>query len=217
VTPPGKIRFGLLVTGKAERTFLSQLFRALISSEGVGPVVVFEIAGKIEQLSPITSQRRTLTLVRSGKTLATRDQEVGLRALNYLRGDANRFVLLIDDLEHDRRPCVEQVYQRYRKGLDEVLGPLKSRAAVHFFVNMLEAYYFADSKALNAVLHLGIEDHDGDVEDIRHPKNDLAGMFAGFHPIEHGAQIVGNSTWNTCSATQAGVPPFARRSRGATE
>ena len=56
------------------------------------------------------------------------------------------FVLLIDDLEHDRRDQAQQIFDRYRTALDMVLDTLKHRASVHFLVNMLEAYYFADVK-----------------------------------------------------------------------
>ena len=46
-------------------------------------------------------------------------------------------------------------------------------ASVHFLVNMLEAYYFAHAAATNGVLGTELEDFEGDVESIRHPKNDL--------------------------------------------
>ncbi len=40
---------------------------------------------------------------------------------------------------------------------------------------MIEAYYFADSHAINRALVLGtpLQDHSGDVEKIPHPKNEL--------------------------------------------
>ena len=64
------------------------------------------------------------------------------------------------------------------------------RAAVHFFVNMLEAYYFADTRAVNEVLGTELADFEGDVESIRHPKNDLKKLSHGFDEREHGRQIV---------------------------
>ena len=60
------------------------------------------------------------------------------------------------------------------------------KVAVHFLVNMLEAYYFADSKAVNGVLGTDLEDFEGDVETIRHPKNDLKRRHAPFDEKEHG-------------------------------
>ncbi len=83
------------------------------------------------------------------------------------------FVILVDDLEHARREQAQQIFDRYRLALDTMLKDAQqSRVAVHFLVNMLKAYYFADAKAVNAVLDLDspLEDHPGDVEMIRHPK-----------------------------------------------
>jgi len=47
------------------------------------------------------------------------------------------------------------VFERYRNALDAVLATLQlhHRAAVHFLVNMLEAYYFAHADAVNTVAH----------------------------------------------------------------
>jgi hypothetical protein len=55
---------------------------------------------------------------------------------------------------------------------------------------MLEAYYFAHADALNALLGTHLADHSGDVETIRHPKNELKSLFNGFDEIEHGRQIL---------------------------
>ena len=72
-----------------------------------------------------------------------------------------------------------------------MLGPEQSaRASVHFLVNMLEAYYFADTAAVNAVLGTDLSDHPGDVEDIRHPKEDLKKLYPGFDEVTHGGAIV---------------------------
>ena len=38
---------------------------------------------------------------------------------------------------------------------------MSARAAVHFPVNMLEAYYFADAKAVNQALNTDLEDLGG--------------------------------------------------------
>ena len=63
------------------------------------------------------------------------------------------------------------MFGRYRSSLDTVLSKEQiPRAAVHFFVNMLEAYYLADTRAINDVLGTNLADFAGDVESIRHPK-----------------------------------------------
>ena len=56
---------------------------------------------------------------------------------------------------------------------------------------MLEAYYFADARAVNAVLGIELEDCEGDVETIRHPKNELKVLYRGFDEMEHGCRILG--------------------------
>ena len=71
-----------------------------------------------------------------------------------------------------------------------MLGARAARAAVHFLVNMLEAYYFADANAVNDVLGTSVEDFDGDVETIANPKAELKGVFPRFNEKEHGSQIV---------------------------
>lgn len=100
------------------------------------------------------------------------------------------FVLLIDDLEHSRRDQALDVFNLYRTVLDTVLDTLKHRASVHFLVNMLEAYYFADEKTTNAVLGISLPDRGNDVETIRNPKSDLRREYQGFREIEHGGRIL---------------------------
>src|SRR5207237_10613591 len=86
-----------------------------------------------------------------------------------------------------------QIFNRYRKPLDTMLrSDERGRASVHFFANMLEAYYFADSTAVNKALgNLVMKcDFAGDVETILHPKNELKQLFNGFDEKLHGALIV---------------------------
>ena len=52
------------------------------------------------------------------------------------------------------------------------------QASVHFLVNMLEAYYFADTQAVNAVLGTDLDDFEGDVETIRNPKSEVEGPLS---------------------------------------
>ena len=121
----------------------------------------------------------------SGKTIPDRDaQDIGIPAREFLSSETN-FVILVDDLEADRAGEIRQIFDRYRLALDTILQPDQARrASVHFFVNMLEAYYFADARAVNAVLETELEDCEGDVETIRHPKNELKVLYQGFDESE---------------------------------
>lgn len=131
-------------------------------------------------------------MVGTDKVIPDRDAtDIGFPARKYLSSET-RFVILIDDLEADREGKIQEVFELYRTAMDPVLTPEnRRRASVHFFVNMLEAYYFADSQAVNRVLGTEIEDHPGDVETIRNPKSELKKLYRGFHEIEHGRRIVG--------------------------
>ncbi len=185
------VKFGLLVTGVGEQTILPSLLRALCTS-GHG---TFQVIRKIGQRSPITSRRRELRMVGSGKQIPDRDaEEIGFPARAFLRESESRFVLLVDDLEHSRDEQRSEVFGRYRRALDSILGDVKWRAGVFFLVNMLEAYYFADTAAIIAVLGpppTPLEDWPGDVELISHPKNKLSEIFPFFNEVTHGASIVG--------------------------
>lgn len=182
--------FGLIVTGKGEREFLPYLFRSLPLRANCS----FRVIARIGQRNPITSEKRQLKMVGCGKTIPDRDQnEIGLPARGFLQNHPNRFLILIDDVEADRRPRIDQVFARYRLALDTMLGDgEKSRVAVHFLANMLEAYYLANSAAVNQALGTTVldADHAGDVEEIPHPKNQLKGLFHGFDEKDDGAKIV---------------------------
>ncbi len=190
---PWKVyRFGLLVTGKGEARFLDRLFRSLcerMAQTGYG-TCEFRILAKIEQLSPRISEKHQLKLPGKQKRIPSRDEDAALRALAFLQQGGD-FVLLVDDLEGDRRANASAVYGRYREAFDHVLPERwRARASVHFLVNMLEAYYFADARAINTVMGTDWSDHDGDVELIRHPKNDLKTRLGSFDEIEQGEQII---------------------------
>jgi len=62
---------------------------------------------------------------------------------------------------------------------------LNARASIHLLVNMLEAYYFAHAAAINGVLGTEEGDYEGDVESIRHPKNELKKLSPGFGEVVH--------------------------------
>ena len=130
-------------------------------------------------------------MIGSGKTIPDRDAEdIGLPARKFLSSETH-FVVLIDDLEAGRSGESQQIFDRYRLALNTILHPDQiRRASVHFLVNMLEAYYFADARAVNAVLGIELEDYEGDVETIGHPKNELKRLYRGFDEMEHGCRIL---------------------------
>lgn len=179
------IEFGLFVTGKSEQNSLPLLFKPLTNQ-----VCSFKIKGKIEQISPISSKKRIIKMVGKGKQLPEKQVErISLPARRYLAGDNCRRLILLDDLER-RDP--QQVYDVYRSALDHVLKPeQKSRASVHFLVNMLEAYFFAHAEAVNIALELTepISDHPFDVETIGHPKSKLKSITT-YHEIEDSEKIL---------------------------
>jgi len=179
-------KFGLIVTGKGEEAFLPDLFRSLAATGHCS----FQVIRRIGQRSPITSPKRRLQMVGTGQLIPDKDaEEIGLPARRYLTSLAT-FVILVDDLEADRMSGAQAIFQRYRDALNQILGERRHRASVHFLVNMLEAYYFADANAINAVLGTNLEDYEGDVETIPHPKKDLKMLCANFDEIEHGKAIV---------------------------
>jgi len=183
-------RFGLIVTGKGERDFLPKFFSSLMNRAGCS----FEVIGRIGQRNPITATQRILKMAGTGKTIPDNDaQYIGLPARHFLRNQPSHYVLLIDDVEAARRSLINHVFMRYRKAIDTMLRPEEIRkAGVHFFANMLEAYYFANSEAVNIALKTLVlsSDFAGDVETIYHPKNQLKNLFKGFDEREHGALIV---------------------------
>lgn len=177
--------FGLIVTGETEEQHLPKLFQSLMATG----ICTFEVIRRVDQLGAITSVER-IKVLGNGKDIPSVDVKIGLAARRYLRIDDCRFVLLIDDLEYDRRDQAQQVFDRFRSALDMILNNLKHRASVHFMVNMLEAYYFANAQAVNPVLGINLADHGGDVETIRNPKGDLKAEYQGFSEIDDGGKIL---------------------------
>ncbi len=181
---------GLLVTGEGEERFLPVFLRSLTESG----LCHIEVIRRIPQRSARTSPKRKLQMVNTGKTITDSDAEqIGLPARQYLSKPGSRFVVLVDDLEHKRIDDHADHFKRYLTALDTMLVPIRGdlshRASVHFLINMVEAYYFADPHAVNAVMGGELADYPGDVEDIRHPKNELKKRFPVFDNVEHGEQI----------------------------
>ena len=179
--------FGLIVTGETEQEHLPKLFKSLMATG----ICHFEFIRKIEQRSPKTSSAQNPTVVGVNQAIETKDElDIGLPALGYVRRSGCHFVLLIDDLEYDRRNQVQQIFDRYRTAFDTVLATLKHHASVHFLVYMLEAYYFANEQAVNDVLGTSLPDHEDDVETIRNPKSNLRELYPSFKEIEDGGKIL---------------------------
>lgn len=179
-------RFGLIVTGETEEQCLPALFR-ILAAHGT---CSFKVIRRIGQRSP-RSAKRAQKMVGEGKRIPDRDAEdIGFPARRFLAGSGDRYVLLIDDLEAGRAAAIQDVFGRYREALDTLLGDLAPRAAAHFLVNMLEAYYFADAAAVNCVLGTNLVDFEGDVETIRNPKAEPRKHYAGFDAKRHGTLIV---------------------------
>jgi hypothetical protein len=181
-------RFGLIVTGKGEEKHLPKLFKSL---EATG-MCHFKVIRFINQRGRITTEQQA-RMVSNGQVIPDKDEdEIGLPARRYLRANLCHAVLVVDDLEHDRREHAQQIFDRYRLILDTMLitDAQKRRAAMHFLVNMLEAYYFADAQAINEVLGLALDDYDGDVETIRNPKRELKNLHPGFDEAEDGGKIL---------------------------
>ncbi len=193
LTPCDHCRFGLIVTGAGEREFLPQMFSAVAKRAGCS----FRILRKIGQRARIT-EKKHLKMVRKGDVITSKDEvEIGLEARKFLRNQPCHFVILVDDVEHDRRGQLQAIWQRYRTAIDTMLSAEeRQRAAVHFFANMLEAYYFAHAEAVNQALGCAVlpSDYEGDVETIRHPKGEivrLAKMVGwSFDERRDGAMIV---------------------------
>lgn len=181
-------QFGLIVTGKGEEKGLEKLFTPLVATR----LCSFHVIRRIGQLSPITSPKRKLRMIGTGRTIPDKDvQNIGLPARKYIQAANGRFAIVIDDLEWDRHEQVQAVFGRYRQALDAVLqDDDRAKAAVHFLVMMLEAYFFADSQAINAVLGLDLPDRPDDVETIRHPKNELSSLSQSYREVEHGNAIL---------------------------
>ena len=177
--------FGLIVTGETEEQHLPKLFKSLMATG----ICTFEMIRRVGQLDAITSEER-LKALGNRKDIPSKEAKIGLAARRYLRIDDCRFVLLIDDLEYDRRDQAQQIFDRYRTALDTILNNLKHRASVHFLVYMLEAYYFADSRVINAVLGTSFPDRGNDVETIRNPKSDLRREYQDFREIDDGGRIL---------------------------
>ena len=65
-------------------------------------ICTFEVIRRVGQLDAITSEER-LRALGNRKVIPSKEAKIGLVARRYIKIDDCRFVLLIDDLEYDRR------------------------------------------------------------------------------------------------------------------
>jgi hypothetical protein len=187
--------FGLIVTGKGEEAHLPKLFKPLMADG----LCTFTVIRRIDQRNPRIYHKHKPQKISTKKSRLDKSisipqkdvQDISIPTRQYLKKNPSAYVILIDDLEYERKEMAQQVFNRYRQALDYLLNEnQKHRISVHFLVNMLEAYYFADTRAINSVLSTSMTDYEGDVESLRHPKRDLKKLCRGFDEIEQGGQIL---------------------------
>lgn len=180
------VKIGLVVTGEGERDFISAFLRPIAATGKCHFPIILQ-----------TGQRHALTETKeraynaTGKIIPDRDAAIGAKIRHWLASDESHYAIWLDDLESASRPDAARKFERMRKAVDTMLSKselLKPRFAVHFLVNMLEAYYFAHTSVVNAVnfqrdevetpVYLQLQDHAGDCENLVHPKNELKRLVA---------------------------------------
>lgn len=99
----------LLVTGETEEEHLPELFSRL---EETG-VCRFAVERRVRQFSPRSEKRQLRMVGRRGHKITSRaEEEISFPARRCLRGHPDRILVLIDDLEHDRRDQVDYLDDR---------------------------------------------------------------------------------------------------------
>lgn len=201
-----KVKFHLFLTGRGERAFIPPLLRSIVNdlngvwTEQGGQFIDFDDKPEfIGQHSPRQLNVRELEVVGTHKKIPRiLEEKVSLKARSWLLESPDCFVLLLDDLESPRADTANAVFLNYRAALDKALDKptLRARASVHFFVNMIEAYYFTHPDVVNDELGTDLQEPVGDVEEIIHPKNDLKALVQAkdstrnFREVEDGEKIV---------------------------
>ena len=172
------------------RTRRREMFRGSLSHHGSDRSVHLPSTSKDRSTSP-RSKKHQQKMVGSAKNIPDRDAtEIGFPDRRFLTSD-DMFVLLVDDLEADRSDHRQEIFDRYRRALDTILVPSQAcRASVHFLVNMLEAYFFAHSDAVNSVLGTNLDDYEGDVETIRNPKAEIKSIYDEYKAVDDGCRII---------------------------
>ena len=186
----GFVRIHLFVTGKGEQEFIRDLLGPVVHDLSA-TVATAEFIGQFSPRKVLAGV--PLKVVGTQRVVPTQlEERLSLPAAAWLRADPRCLVLVIDDLEGDRAVIAPNVFDNDRAALDKCVRDesMRRRTAVHFFVNMVEAYYFAHPEAVNRVRGTTLGAHEGDVESIRHPKNELKRISPGFDERADGARIV---------------------------
>lgn len=179
--PERFIKFGLLVTGKGEEQHLPKLFKELSATGWCA----FRIVRRVSQLSVRQVNIEPLKELGVPKKIPKKHAEqIGLTSRRWLQDGLVDYIILVDDIESSRRSQIDLVYKNYIAIFDKELGNYRKNASVHFFVNMIEAYFFADSNSINSVFNKAIVDDSDDVEDIKNPKVKLKSIVGQYHEID---------------------------------
>lgn len=196
--------FIIAVTGHAEVDCVPILLRRVLPEWACG--------AQIEKVRRVPQRPRLRIRGRKGGQLieGMDDHQRLVREVPKLLGGGKaRFFVWIDDLESgEDRQNPQPHFNYYRELMDGgIHEPLRSRCSIHFLANMLEAYFLADTAAVNQVdispsgqsgqpQFLSLADHSGDCESIKNPKAVLKDAVnqecptSKFDEIAHGHAIV---------------------------
>lgn len=192
------VRIQLVVTGRGEAKCAANLVGKVIHAAGRAIHPLEAVAADQRPRKQIRNISKLLP-AQAGRQVPTKRHLEVIRELGKRLADPAVICILIDDLEKGERQAAAAHFEYYRRMLDDI--PAKNAAArssVHFLVNMLEAYFFHDVEATNQVIEgLELGRHDGDVEDISHPKNALEneikqriGRDRGYRETDDAVKIV---------------------------
>lgn len=189
-----QIHLRLFVTGEGEEAFLATFFRQLRHFESGDVIITADYA--FPQITVATSAKK---LAKHGKEVLEKIDKAAVKKIRpLLLTSTEHYAVLVDDLETERRFLAESQFNFYQEQIHRILDArpeIKNRFSVHFFVNMIEAYYFKHPEVANEVCGTLLDEHPGDVENIRHPKNRLKDLVSKldrgqkFDEVVHGAAI----------------------------
>lgn len=188
-----RAKFFLIVTGEAERDSLKELFRRFCHWSF--HLATFTVTRRNGQHRPraVTKgdsvpPKELGTKLDSPKAI----EQAWLDARKHLR-DEDSFVLLVDDLEWERKDEIERVFATYSPR-PVLFGDSTSagRVGVFFLRMMREAYYWADLSAVESLLGQPRSSPNvpDDVEEIRNPKGLIEGKWPNFKDREHAGPIL---------------------------
>lgn len=177
-----KIR--LFVTGQSEFAVLPRMLSELTLSGrcSITPEIAFKQLG--------VSTKRLVN--RSGKAVAGKAEQIGLKIRGWIQASTENLAIIVDDLEHERRGEAASLFKRYNDAVLPFLNVDPSfvrRFSVHFLVNMLEAYYFRQVAVINEVCGTTMPSHEGNVENLRHPKNRIDDAIRQVNPRQRFREI----------------------------